>query len=101
MIKGGDRKTLIAVHTNLTTELEKLRSELSAYSEQDPVEMEKKAIEAQQCRTSADKFSDQILTMEGWLKDQMGAADREQMLGILISFYEAEFDEEEQGLRML
>lgn len=84
----------------MTRELEKLRIELAAYSEQDPVEMEKKALETQQARINADKFSDQILTMEGWLKEQMGG-DREVLMNILKMLYEDEFDDEDQGLREL
>ena len=99
-ISGGDRKTLIAKHTDLTKELEKLRTELAAYSEQDPVEMEKKAAETQQAISNIEKYSDQILTMEGWLKQQMGG-DKEATANILKMLYDDEFDEEEGGLREL
>ncbi|CAO2648985.1 Nn.00g099340.m01.CDS01 [Neocucurbitaria sp. VM-36] len=97
---GGDRKTLITKHAGLTKELERLQIELAAYSEQDPVEMEKKAAETQQSRINAEKYSDQILTMEAWLKEQMGG-DKEAMMTMLQMLYEDEFDEEDQGLREL
>ncbi|KAF1942672.1 meiotic nuclear division protein 1 [Clathrospora elynae] len=100
METGGDRKTLIMKHADLTKELEKLRTELAAYSEQDPVEMEKKATETHQARLDAEKFSDQILAMESWLKQNLGG-DHETMMNMLKMLYDDEFDEEEQGLREL
>lgn len=98
---GGDRKTLIIKYAEFTKELEKLRGELATYSEQDPVEMEKKATEMQQSRCNAEKYSDQILSMEGWFKEQLGGGDREHMLSMLRMLYNDEFDEEERGLREL
>lgn len=98
--QGVDRKTLITKHTNLTKELEKLRLELAAYSEQDPVEMDKKKGETRQFKKETERYTDQILSMEGWLKDQTGG-DREQMASIMRMCYGDEFDEEEGGLREL
>jgi len=101
-LAGGDRKTLITKHADLTRDLEKLRTELAAYSEQDPVEMEKKATETQQAHLDADKFTDQIYAMQGWVKQTMcGGSGGHEYLEILRSFYQDEFDEEELGLREL
>jgi hypothetical protein len=97
---GGNRKTLITKHADLTKELEKLRTELAAYSEQDPVEMEKKDAETQQSRLDAEKFTDQVLVMQGWLKQTIGQ-DAENFTNLLKSIYDDEYDEEEQGLREL
>ncbi|KAF2877814.1 Mnd1 family-domain-containing protein [Massariosphaeria phaeospora] len=97
---GGDRKTLITRHNDLTKELEKLRQDLAAYSEQDPVEMDKKRDEAHKFRNDAEKHTDQILSMEGWLKDHLGG-DKEQLGSIMQMCYGDEFDEEEGGLREL
>jgi phytoene dehydrogenase-like protein len=97
---GSDRKTLITKHADLSKELEKLRAELAAYSEQDPVEMEKKVTETQQSRLDAEKFTDQILVMEGWLKQNMGC-DGDSFSHMLKVLYDDEFDEEEQALREL
>ncbi|KAF2281009.1 meiotic nuclear division protein 1 [Westerdykella ornata] len=97
---GGDRKTLITRHAELTKELEVLRKELAAYSEHDPVEMERKSLETRKFRDDAEKYTDHILSMEGWLKEQMGG-DREQMANIMRECYGDEFDEEEGGLREL
>lgn len=97
---GGDRKTLITKHTDLTKELEKLRTELAAYSEQDPVEMEKKAAETLRARQDAEKFTDHIYGMEGWIKGQC-SGDSAGLGLVLRMLYDDEFDEEEGGLREL
>ncbi|KAF2474819.1 meiotic nuclear division protein 1, partial [Lindgomyces ingoldianus] len=97
---GGDRKTLITKRADLTKELENLRMELAAYSEQDPVEMDRMNAETQQFKNDAEKWTDQILSMEGWLKGQTGG-DKEQMSSIMRTYYGDEFDEEEGGLREL
>lgn len=81
-------------------ELDDLRKELTTYSEQDPVEMDKKHGEIQKYRADAETFTDHILSMEGWLKQQTGG-DREQMDNIKRMCYGDEFDEEEGGLREL
>jgi hypothetical protein len=99
---GGDRKTLISKHAELTKDLEKLRIELSAYSDQDPVELEKKATETERAHLDAEKFTDQILVMQGWINQQYfdgsGGPDFKEMLK---SFYYDEYDEEEGCLREL
>ncbi|KAF2263641.1 meiotic nuclear division protein 1 [Lojkania enalia] len=100
MGSSGDRKTLITKHEDLTKELNYLRKELAAYSEQDPVELDKKREETMQFRDDAEKFTDQIISMERWLREQTGG-DKEQMRNIMIMFYGDEFDEEEGGLREL
>ncbi|KAF2645668.1 meiotic nuclear division protein 1 [Massarina eburnea CBS 473.64] len=97
---GMDRKALVTTHGDLTKELEKLRQELAAYSEQDPVEVEKKRHETQQLQMKADKYTDQILGMEGWLKEHAGG-DAESFSQMKHMLYGDEFDEEEGGLREL
>lgn len=62
--------------------------------------MEKKSKEIQDSKNKADKFTDHILSMEGWLREQMGG-DKEQMGHIMRMCYGDEFDEEEGGLREL
>ncbi|KAE8829049.1 hypothetical protein PTNB73_05821 [Pyrenophora teres f. teres] len=99
MEAGGDRKTLMTKHSDLAKEVEKLRTELAAYSEQDPVEMEKKTSDTQQARLEAEKFTDQILMMQGWFKQQVGGG--EDYLNMLKGLFGHEYDEEEQGLREL
>jgi hypothetical protein len=88
------------MHADLTKTLEKLRTELATYSEHDPVEMEKKAEETKQARIDAEKFTDHICSMEGWLKENL-CSDRDALLQFQMSLYGDEFDEEERGLREL
>ncbi|OAG21073.1 meiotic nuclear division protein 1 [Alternaria alternata] len=102
METGGDRKTLISKHAELTKDLEKLRIELSAYSDQDPVELEKKATETERAHLDAEKFTDQILVMQGWINQQyFGGSGGPEFKEMLKSFYYDEYDEEEGGLREL
>lgn len=84
----------------MTKELEKLRTELAAYSEQDPVEVEKKAAETQRARDDAENFTDQIYSMESWIRSKF-SGNLEAVLNIMKMLYDDEFDEEEGGLREL
>lgn len=56
-------------------------------------------MEIQQSRFGVNKYSDQILTMEGWLKSQLGCGDRQHVLNILRMLYKDEYDEEDESLR--
>jgi hypothetical protein len=84
----------------LTKELEKLRTELAAYSEQDPVEVEKKAAETQKARSDAEKTTDHIYSMESWIRNHT-SADPGLTVHVLKTLYDDEYDEEEGGLREL
>ena len=82
----------------MVKELEDLRKDLVAYSEHDPVEMDKKDGEAQKYKADAEAFTDHILSMEGWLKGHLGG-DKEQLGNIMRECYGDEFDEEEGCVR--
>ncbi|CAI6341853.1 unnamed protein product [Periconia digitata] len=97
---GMDRGTLITKHAGLLKEFEELKQELAAYSEQDPVEVDKKKKEMQQFQTDVEKFTDHIQSMEGWFKEHSGG-DPEAMLALKSALYGDEFDEEVGGLREL
>ncbi|EUC44517.1 hypothetical protein COCMIDRAFT_37610 [Bipolaris oryzae ATCC 44560] len=102
MEPGGNRQTLIAKHADLTKELEQLRTDLVAYSEQDPDELEKKESEAHKARLDAEKYTDHILAMQGWFKTNVGGGEGgEDFLNLLKMLYGDEYDSEEQGLREL
>ena len=62
--------------------------------------MEKKDAETQQSRLDAEKYTDQILAMQDWLKPQM-VCEAEDFVNFLKGLYGDEWDEEEQGLREL
>lgn len=62
--------------------------------------MDKKKAETQKFKDETEKYTDQILSMEGWFKTTTGS-DREQMLQIKQMCYGDDFDEDEGGLREL
>lgn len=101
MGEGGDsRKTLLAKQVALAKELETTRTELAAYKENDPVEVEKRKELARSRKAEAEKWTEQILSMEGWFKKQVGG-DKVQFAGMKQNWYGDEFDEEEGELREL
>lgn len=99
MPTGGDRKTLVTRHEALIKEVEKLRMELAAYSDYDPVELDKKIEDTRRSLAAAEKFTEHIYCMEGWLKDKV--PDREGQVNALKDIYGDEWDDEEGGLREL
>jgi ribosomal protein L10 len=96
---GADRKTLVAKQEDLVKEVEALRTALAAYSDYDPVELEKKIEDTRRSRATAEKFTEHIYCMEGWLKEQV--VDRDSQVTALSGIYGDEWDEEEGGLREL
>lgn len=84
---------------DLREELEELRRELMGYRDGDPVEVVKKKGEVEVCRERAERWTDNIGVLEGWLKGVLGG-DRERMEGIRKMFYGDEYIEGE-GLRDL
>lgn len=97
---GSDRGTMLARQVVLTKKLEGMRSELAAYSENDPVEMRKRKQQAVEMQAEAEKLTEHILSMEGWFKKQVGG-DKAQFLNMKQNWYGDEFDGEEGGLREL
>ena len=98
-VAGGDRKALVTKHEELTKEVEKLRTELAAYSEFDPVELDRKLEDTRRSRAAADRFAEHIYCMESWLKERI--PDRESQIGLLKDLYGDEWDEEDECLREL
>ncbi|KAJ9663417.1 hypothetical protein H2201_005625 [Coniosporium apollinis] len=100
MGEGEGREELQKKLRELEGEMGGLRGELAGYNENDPVEVERKRHRIAECGREAEKWTEQIQSMEGWFKDQVGG-DREQLTGLKRNFYGDEFDEEEQGLKEL
>ncbi|KAI9700561.1 MAG: hypothetical protein M1820_006715 [Bogoriella megaspora] len=75
-----------------------LQKELETYAESDPVEMDRKKRVVEEMKKGAEKWTDDICGLEGWLKEHMGG-DREQFLALKRQTYGDEFDEEDEGLR--
>jgi hypothetical protein len=93
---GGDRRALVTKHEELLKEAEKLRAELAAYSEFDPVELDKKMEDTRRSRAAAEKFTEHIYCMERWVKERI--PDRESQVVVLMDLYGDEWDEEDGGL---
>ena len=55
-------------------------------------------METQKARSDVETFTDQIYSMEGWIKQQV-SGDAESFLHIKKTLYGDDFDEEEGGLR--
>lgn len=96
---GADRKSMITRHAELAKELEPLKKELAGYSENDPVEVEKKRERTMTCKKNAETLTDQIQSMESYMKKLIN--DREQLMNLKRDWYGDQFDEEEQGIREL
>ena len=95
---GDSRKSLIARQSTLVKELQLLRTELAAYSENDPIEMEKRKELIRNHKAEAEKWTEQIQTMEDWFRKH-AAVDRAQFLLMKQNWYGDEFDEDEGCLR--
>lgn len=100
--EGGEEEGLMMMikrEKDLREELEELRRELMGYRDGDPVEVVKKKGEVEVCKERAERWTDNIGVLEGWLKGVLGG-DRERMEGIRKIFYGDEYVEGE-GLRDL
>ena len=96
----GERATFLARHAELVKSVEGLGKELAGYSENDPVEVEKRRKVAEQCKADAEMWTEGIQSMESWLKQQMGG-EKSKLLAMVVPIYGDEFDEEEQSLKEL
>lgn len=97
---GETRDELLGAKKLLELELEAVRRELASYSDNDPAELERKAREAAEWKVAAEECTDDIYSMEGWLKDAVGG-DGEQLAAMLESTYDKEYDVEGKTLREL
>ncbi|KAF2499801.1 meiotic nuclear division protein 1 [Lophium mytilinum] len=97
---GQDRKSLTSRHAELLRALDGLRQELAGYSDSDPAEVDNKRQATEQYKQEAEKWTDQIQSMEGWFKAQTGG-DKNAMGELMRNWYGDEFDEEDQCLREL
>lgn len=100
MEEGGEsREELLGAKRLLEAEVEAMHRELATYSDHDPAELEKKALGAAVEEAQAIECTDDIYSMEGWLKGTLGGG--EQLDGMLRDMYDREYDEEAGGLREL
>lgn len=97
---GETRDELLGTKKQLELELDAVRRELASYSDNDPAELERKAREAAEWEVAAEECTDDIYSMEGWLKDAVGG-DGEQLAAMLESIYDKEYDIEGKTIREL
>lgn len=96
---GETREELLSTKKLLKVETDALRRELAMYSDNDPTELERKNKDAAEWKVTAEEFTDDIYSMEGWLKDKMGGG--EALDAMLQETYGNEYDEEVRGLKDL
>ena len=96
---GDTREELLGSKRLLEGEIEALQCELATYSDNDPAELERKGKEAVEWKAAAEECTDDIYSMEGWLKETTGGG--EGFVGMLRETYGNEFDEEANGLKDL
>ena len=98
--EGGEtREELLSMKKSLEAEIEALRRELATYSDNDPTEVERKTKNAAEWKVATEGFTDDIYSMEGWLRDKMGGG--EALDALLQETYGKEYDEEVRGLKEL
>lgn len=100
MGEGEDRSSLTLRHNTLTQEVDALEKELASYSQNDPVEVEKKRERVATLKLQTDKWTDQILSIEDWVKQNL-VNDKDTMVMVKRHWYGEDYDEEESGLRAL
>jgi hypothetical protein len=96
---GESREQLLGSKKLLESEIEGLRCELATYSDNDPIELEKKGREAVEWRAAAELCTDDVYSMESWLKDTTGGGDG--FLALMKETYGHEWDDEAGGLKEL
>ncbi|KAM0690361.1 hypothetical protein Q7P36_009128 [Cladosporium allicinum] len=96
---GESREHLLGSKRLLESEIEGLRRELATYSENDPTELERKGREAVEWKGVAEQCTDDIYSMEQWLKDTTGGG--EALGAMLREMYGSEWGDEAGGLKEL
>ena len=96
---GREREGLLEKREELVKEVEGLKKELMGYSENDPEEMARRREEVGWFKLAAERWTDNIYVLEGYLSTLTGG-DREALEQIRLMFYGSEYVEGE-GLREL
>lgn len=99
-VAGKTRKDHIALLKQLEADIAVLKLELASYSDNDPVEIEKQAALLLKLKEDAETYTDQILSMEDWVKTN-GGTDKESFVHMMRTWYGDQYNEEEQGLHEL
>ncbi|KAK4985990.1 hypothetical protein LTR50_005582 [Elasticomyces elasticus] len=96
---GDGRDELMEAKTALEIKIDMLKKELHAYSDNDPTELERKKNKATRLKAEAERWTDEVASLEGWFREQ--GVDGDAMNNMRMEQYGDDFDEEEGGLREL
>jgi len=97
--EDGGRRELVSMHTALQEEVRLLKEELEQYKDGDPGEVVKRSEEVNGLREKAERWTDNIGLLEGWLLRMLGG-DRVALEDMKRGLYEEEYVEGE-GLKEL
>lgn len=92
-----DRKTATERLDVVKATVETLRRELLGYSGSDPVELEKRKGAVGDYRGKAEKWTEHVWAMEGYLRDEL-CMGREELESLKMMLYGDDYVEEEGGL---
>lgn len=95
---GESREDLLSVKVEIESELKALQKELATYSDNDPTELERKKEQAKALYKEVDECSDNIYSMEGWVRKQLGD---DAVADLHRNVYGEEYEEDAGGLREL
>ena len=97
--EDGGRHDLVSIRSMLQEEMGTLSGELEQYRDGDPGEVVRKRDEVKRLREKAERWTDNVGLLEGWLLRMLGG-DRDALEDMRRGLYEGEYVEEE-GLREL
>ena len=97
--EDGGRQDLTSIRMTLQEEIDVLKGELEQYKDGDPGEVVRKREEAKGLRNKAERWTDNVGLLEGWLLQMLGG-DRGALEDLRRGLYEGEYAEGE-GLREL
>ena len=95
----GERAEVVNVHATLQEEVRVLKVELEQYKDGDPGEVIRKRKEVKRLREKAERWTDNIGILEGWVLQMLGG-DRAALDDMKRGLYEKEYVEGE-GLKEL
>ncbi|KAK3670072.1 hypothetical protein LTR78_010012 [Recurvomyces mirabilis] len=94
---GESREDVIATKAVLEKEVQALKKQLTAYSDSDPTELERKRGELIEHKDKANVLCDEVYSMEGWFTN--AGLDREALAVLRMKIYGDQFDAEEGVLK--
>lgn len=94
---GESREAILGAKKRLETEVEAMRAEVATYADTDPTALEARVKDAEGWKVEADAFTDDIYSMEGWVREALGGAG-EGFDALLQSIYDTQYDVEARGL---